>query len=103
MTPISTPKPFNRTGYIATLRATKIREEDGLSIMIYLAEKCADDRTLRKRTFTAEKISQATGISRITAVRRIRKLKTNRLLLNAKMKRVSHYQLPAEMELQRFV
>lgn len=101
MTPISKPK-FNRSGYIATLRATKVSEADGLSILIYLAEKCGDDRTLRKRLFTAKNIAKSCGISRITAVRRMRKLVNKKLLLDAKLNRRSHYQLLTETELQRF-
>lgn len=104
MTPIPAirPRPFNRAGYIATLRATKIKESDGLSILIFLAEKCADDLSLKKREFTAEVVGRNLGIKRITAIRRMRKLKTQGLLKSAPRRRVSHFQLPTETELQKF-
>lgn len=104
MTPITTAKPgsFNRARYIATLRATKIKETDGLSILVYLAERCNDDRRLRVRSYKAEVIARAVGISKIHALRRIRSLKAKHALKVIFPSRTAHYQLPTETELQKF-
>lgn len=103
MPPTPPAKPaFNRVGYIATLRATKISEEQGLSILVFLAERCNAERRLRKRLYTAKAIGRAVGIAKIKAMRRLRHLRDSRALGVVFLNRTAHYQLPTETELQRF-
>lgn len=102
MTPIRPANSFNRQGYIATLRSTKITEDNGLSILIFLAEKCDEYRMAKRRHFTAKVIGRHVGIPSRTALRRIRRLIATKALSLAYTNRVSHFQLPTETELQKF-
>ncbi len=101
ITPIR-PPAFNRAGYIATIRSTKIKEAEGLHILLYLAEKCDATLRARVRVYPAEIIADRTGTSRITTLRRLRMLR-HKKLIKIVMKKTSHYQLPTESELQKFL
>ena len=101
MTPIR--PSFNRAGYIATLRSTKIREIDGLAILVLIAEKCDDNRMVPRRHFTAPDIARLTGIERTTAYRRLAKLRLKSLITVTRNKRTSCYQLAPETKLQKFL
>ncbi len=101
MTPIR--PSFNRAGYIATLRSTKISEKDGLSVLLLIAEKCDDDRMVPRRHFTAPDIARNTGIERTTAYRRLNKLRSKGLVTVTRHKRTSCYQLAPEIKLQKFL
>ena len=101
MTPIR--PSFNRAGYIATLRSTKIREIDGLAILVLIAEKCDDNRMVPRRHFTAPGIARLTGIERTTAYRRLAKLRLKSLITVTRNKRTSCYQLAPETKLQKFL
>jgi DNA-binding IscR family transcriptional regulator len=95
------PTAFNRAGYIATIRATKIKETEGLNILVFLAEKCAEDLTVPVRKFKSEAVAKSTGTTKILALRRIRILKSKGLL-KSKPGRLCHWQLPTETELRLF-
>lgn len=103
MPPTPPAKPsFNRAGYIATLRATRITETDGLSILLYLAERCNPALQLRKRLYPADHVARKTGTAKITALRRIQRLREQKLLTVVFRSRSAYYQLPSENELQKF-
>ena len=97
------PPPFNRKGYIATIRSTKLKEEEGRSILTYLAEVCDDNRMLQKRKYTAKHLSKILGVHRLTVLRRMRRIQAKGLLEEATSKRRSHWQLVSEDKLQKFI
>lgn len=95
--------PINKSQFIATIRATKIRNEDGKQMLIALAEMMDDDRIVRKALSSAERMAKRCGIGELTARKYLLKLREANLIKIVKRKRLSWYQLANEETISKLI
>jgi hypothetical protein len=94
---------FNKSQYIATIRATKIRNENGKQMLVALAEMADSEGRVKRILASSERMGKRCGINPQTAQKYLQRLKAKGLISIIRFQRRSWIKLAAEDNLSTLI
>lgn len=94
---------FNKSQYTATIRATKLRNEDGKQLLVALTEMADDHGRVKRVLASSARMAKRCGINSQTALKYIRRLRDKKLIKVIQFQRRSWFELASEEAVSKFI
>lgn len=94
---------FNKSQYTSTIRATKLRSEDGKQLLVALTEMADDHGRVKRVLASSARMAKRCGINPQTALKYIRRLRDKKLIEVIQFQRRSWFELASEEAVSKFI